>query len=538
MKKIIALLLALVMVLSLAACAGPADDTTTTTSGTTAGDELEPATVVWALPIDEMEGSDDVEAAFNDLLSEALPNTTVEFVWVGNYDNCLAATNMMLAGEERMDLMWSGWMYSQLQDVNDGNYLPLSDLVDKYAPNIKEEMSIWANDYASCTIDDELYMIPSIQPNSGVGSSKIEIKADALEYFNVEELCKELHASSKTTDRVYELVEEGIQNMIDAGKLTVGDNAWCFDGWALMYLGARGYARVCKSNAITWVYDPDAAEPTVMHFYETPGVRKALSVLEEWRNKGWFTESEMAGDRREDVYVPFWVNPDLNTMWTDLTEDYGVQYSADSDEYFVLCETYEQLYKPAASFSYATAMVVPFTAEEPERAMMVLDLLHDDEAGSVGNRLYNLLAYGFEEGSDYATEYGWANYTVTEDADGQDLVDNSILEGGNWNHYVNNWVLANTYKSLHDGSALTTAGAKEAGMKYWTEDYPKLKESLVSGKFVDTTPITNDLTACDTIMLEYYERIKWGHEDLLDEMLEKMGKNYDNVVAHLNTYLK
>lgn len=502
MKKMLALILALVMLACVfAGCskqadpsteAEPSDSATTDTEDTentqsaekiTSGDEeLEPVTLKWYYVGDEMEGSADVIEAFNKKLADVLPNTTLEIVYVGSYDPYFEQWPLLLAGGEEMDIAWEGWGTNLAQDAEDGNVLPLSELMNKYAPNLVKESEIWPADYDSCSKDGELYAIPSIQPTVRE-STTLSIDPSVVEYFDVDAILEETHSHDKLTEKFLDLLEEGLQKSVDAGAITLGDNSWCIDG-SLFELATRGYVSMDSSGMPTslgnFYIDPEANNDEVLFRYELPEVQMTAERMQKWAELGYFTQAQIAGQRQEGALEILRGNGNATASWLGADER-GVSAGMGNDgneKVFLLLDLPEQNYVGVSSFNYATAQVIPYTSKNPERAMMLLNLLHD-EPGTVGNDLMNLLCYGFEANSEEAAEYGWANYTAVEE-DGQMYADPSIRNGADSKHTMTNWVMGNTYKIMHDGGSLTTAERKTYAMDFWANKYPSFKTCLVS----------------------------------------------------------
>lgn len=512
-------------------------------------EELEPVTLKWYFPGEEMEGTSDVVEAFNARLAEVLPNTTVEFTFVGSFDPYGQQWPLLLAGGEEMDIAWEGWNTPLLQDVEDGNVLPLTGLIEQYAPNLVKEMEIWQDDYDCVTLEGEIYAIPSIQPNSVRQSSTVDIDEDIYEYFDVAAILDEAHANDKTTPRLLDLFEEGIQAAIDARALKVGDNSWYIVAESFISLSTRGYVRLDRSaHGGTWseyYVDPAVDNPEILYKYEIPEVKEAVERLKEMRAKGWFTESQAAGQIQEGANCVFNANPNPQGLWTDLVDEKGVKTTINGDDgrnkYVLLMEEPEQVYVGVSSFGYATAQVIPYTSKNPERAIMLLNLLHD-EVGTVGNDLVNLLCYGFESTSEEAAAYGWSNYTAVEQ-DGQLYVDTSIRGDAPSKHTMQNWVIGNTFKTMHDGSSLTTSGSKEYALKYWTDVYPNMRQCSVTGLRTDSTEVMDELEAVALVEQEYKDLISYGSGlNTLSECLDKMNASgldiiKENLQGQIDAYM-
>jgi len=205
---------------------------------------------------------------------------------------------------------------------------------------------------------------------------------------------------------------------------------------------------------------------------------------------------------------------------------YTVDYSetrADGQDinYVLINRPEENCQQPVGYGSESTYIVIPYTSENPERAMMLINLLHD-EVGTPGNDLYNLLCYGFKKGSPEAEEYGWYGYDEVE-KDGQMVRADYTGEM----HAMTNWVIGNTYKVLSDDTAMLTVASKENCMKFYTETYPNLPTNVVSNTAYILN-ITDYSSAVKAVVTEYEALIKAGScgsdkfEEVYAEFVAKM----------------
>lgn len=487
------------------------------TEATEEGKELEPVTLKWYLDATELEGSADVEEAFNALLAEVLPNTKVEFTYVESYaDNW----PMFMSGGESMDIAWAGWSTPFLQDVMDGNLLPLTDLIEEYAPNLQNEWATWQASYNSAVYEDEIYGIPGIQPIVPE-SQWFSVGGNFYEYLDNDAFAEELRSSKKLTSKLLDIIEAGIEAAIADGKFEVG-NFGCMSGLAY---ATRGYMMLGSSTYNMW-YDPEAENPVPMHMWELPEVQLLIERYVEWTDKGWYTESQLLNQMPEGVFevvgyysdwVANWANADergYELIPTDRFEDYYKVRAAAPGEGYV---------GPTNFGSESTYLVIPYTAENPERAIMLIDLLRD-EVGTIGNELINMLCYGFAKDSEEAEKYGWFNYAVGESEDGQMMVDTTARGDAASKHGLYNWAIGNTFKTMHDGSILTTAAAKEYALNYYETLYPTLKVTPLAGMLVDFSGLANEFGNVESVFAEYENQMNYavGGMELYEEVMKKM----------------
>lgn len=176
MKKLFALLLAAVMLLSLVACdtEKPVETKPQETQGNnkpveTKPVETEPAppvTVKWLTIVEEPEDADDVLAHINELLLERY-NLQLEVEWIGTgeyNDRTALAAN---AGED-YDIVYTtySWLNKFHENVAKEAFYDISGILDEHGAAIKEQLvpAIW--DVAK--VGDAIYAIPN-QQASGTG---------------------------------------------------------------------------------------------------------------------------------------------------------------------------------------------------------------------------------------------------------------------------------------------------------------------------------------------------------------------------------
>lgn len=538
-KRVLAYVLAAVVVLmTMSGCGNQTNESSTPTSSSVNNEkstesssetpkseeatvELEPVTLKWYYYGDEGEGTDDVIKVFNEKLADVLPNTTVDFEFVSDY---ATGWSMAMAASEEIDLAWAGWKTSMYTDALDGNYIVLTDLVNEYAPNIAKEIEIWQSDYESGSLDGELYAIPCVQP--AIPEAQAWRVDRMLEpYLDLEALMEEFHTTTKATAKSIDMIEAAIKAAIDDGVFKVGDTSWNINKQFYQW-GIRGYVQLGNNL----YYDSTGENPGVMYIFEIPEVKMLVEYMAKWRDWGWITETQVMDALPEGSRQLLIVNPAYNQNWADANE-IGVKiYEKDVDGYeklMLLTNKPEQGIKGITTFGSASSyVVVPFTSKNPERAMMLLNILHD-EAGTVGNDLLNLLCYGFEKNSAEAKEYGWYNYEAVEE-DGQLRVDTSVRGETAAKHEMTNWKMGNTYKTLADGTTLTTKASKEYAMKFYETVYPKMVETPITGLVKDTSGITLTLENITPVHKEYVSQIQFGCggsaevESLMGECMDKM----------------
>lgn len=444
--------------------------------------DLEPVTLKWYVPQPEDEKTSDVVEAFNAKLAEVLPNTTVEFVFFNDFDTYVTQLSMAFAGSEKIDIAWEGWLSPYYNDTADGNIMELTDLINEYAPNIVKEMEAWERTYSTVTFTDGgVYGVPCIQASSK-SSKTLEFDRSIEEYIDKDALLAAVEKSRENhsiTEEIYQIIEDTIQKAIDDGALTVGDLSWFITDNVPTRLDLLPYQKVGDRFYVNVFEDPEDWE--LLTNPETPDRQLAVDYMARWYDKGWITDTQLIDQlpsgaiRLVDANGKTWVGADENGI------DYYTNNADGSEKFRIRLERYEDMFQSETEYdANSTMLVLPYTCPNPERSMMLLNILHDEDESSVGNYLYNMLCFGFAKDSEEAEQYGWYSY-VRGEADGQYTFD---LEGEGVSavHYMEPWVMGNcfyTYDSvLSDNYSLA---AKEDAYDYEVNKYKEMEMSPLAG---------------------------------------------------------
>lgn len=408
MKKIITLVLVIVMLASLCLTGCNTTKPTEPTTGTqptgdtkpteTTAPQLEQKTVqIWMGGPGEQKDTAKVVKAFNDLLAKYVPNTTVEFTFIatGEYGEKFT---QMLAGEEPVDLAWTGWVVNIPNNVKDGNLLPLDDLIANYGKDIVEVLGQNVID-AHVHNDGKLYALPSWQGLYN-GRYAIYLVTDIVKLIEDKDWVKKMEAAhwaftdEPTGDNLrtlMRLLEKYYEVAKAAGKLGAGHAERTLGGWnyytGIDYTAAEKGMEVIRGDD-QFKYTNQFATDAAKVYYE---------ISAEWYDKGYmrkdFMTAEGLGEIKDGKITDTTYISYRDGYWTEAT----VKTTSDKWGLDVTAIT-------GANYGYvgqgfATSMGVPYCADEPERAMMVLNAIyaHAD--------LYNLLIFGIEG----------EHYTVNDD---------------------------------------------------------------------------------------------------------------------------
>lgn len=428
-KRTICLLLAMIMVLSivLAGCSKTAetpaaDETPATTepAETTDDTETPEAPEETAEPALEQKtiqlmitgsgkqaNSDKVWAAFNEQLQQYVPNTTVEFIDV-SFDEYSEKFSQVLASGEGVDLAWTGWLINKPQNIADGNLMPLDDLLAEYGQGIVDILGENVVEIHRNADDGKLYYLPSWQGLVGdrrgwlVVTEIAELAGDTWIEDTEAALNKWRNNYSEGTEAFQAVLDQATKYLAaakEAGKLGAGINTGRVFGWS-MYNGTRSNPGVGGSE-IGIPFEDNTF--TVIDGVASEHYKLYAKTMADWYKEGYIRSDIMSVDT-STLTMP------KNGEITDTTYVFSCDpYLTEADQDAATADAgMDMTYLPVeenASLILGgdTSYAIPYCADEPERAMMVLNAIYSQPD------LYNTLIYGIE-GEDYTKN---ADGTIT-----------------------------------------------------------------------------------------------------------------------------
>ena len=350
--------------------------------------------------------SDKVWAAFNEQLQQYVPNTTVEFIDVP-FEEYSEKFSQVLASGEGVDLAWTGWLINKPQNIADGNLMPLDDLLAEYGQGIVDILGENVVEIHRNAADGKLYYLPSWQGLCGerrgwlVVTEIAELAGDTWIDDTKAALNKWRNNYSGIEDfqAVLDQATKYLAAAKEAGKLGAGINTGRAFGWS-MYNGMYSFLGVGGAEiGITYcdgtftVKDGVAGEHYKLY----------AKTMADWYKEGYIRSDIMSVDT-STLTTP------KNGEITDTTYVFSCDpYLTEADQEAAIADAgMDMTYLPIEENAYLilggdTSYAIPYCADEPERAMMVLNAIYSQPD------LYNTLIYGIE-GEDYTKN---ADGTIT-----------------------------------------------------------------------------------------------------------------------------
>lgn len=531
MKKLLALLLAAVMVLGLAACASSTNPTESTAAPaasddaqteapaeTTAAAELEPVTLkIWfhgssVTP----EASAKVMEAVNAYLKDKI-NATIDPIW-GTWGDFDTAVVTALAGGDDVDMYftcnWSADEYNKY--ARDGYWVKLDDMLPTYAPELVAAVpqGIW--DCAKTNGFDGMgiYAVPALKDTAtqncwdvnGTLLAELGYDVDAvcaagLDYYSDEfeemlKKAKEYKASQGEND-FYPLVVEPVvlERMVTGSSIVSGD----LNG---AYMLSYYYDTEHPSNDIGSEF---------VNKYGTEEFAKYAKRTYELAQKGYISPSTQNVGTSNDYLSAC----QKSASYLFGTQSYAYGYEHDTSA----SRGIDVRYVPAdAPYMDATSgqgamMAISATSKNKERALMFLNLLNTDPT------LMTMMNYGLED------------YTYTKNANGTiDFITDARANYSPWRNGM--------------GNIRILPPTSSEGITYWDDfaAYYNSAEALPYGSFIfDNSPVEIQGGALANVYAEYAFNLMSGAVDpdaVLPEFLSKMETaGINEFVAEANSQL-
>ncbi len=465
------------------------------------GDGGEKVKLKWVLGGPGMQrDSEEVWALFNEKLMAVLPNTEVEFEVISTTDYA-EKWKLIAASSEKVDIAWHGWMVDFENEVRNGSYIAIDELLDAHAPKLKAALPEWV--WNSMKLDGKIYAIPNYQMMVSRPTAIRTPEALADEYLDKERIntaFKNWHDSEGQypTDEVFDAIEDYCGKLKEAGKLGLGVSpeifSWINNVSGSLKVDPYGHAIKHEDGKVTF----NDNRPLEENFY-----RRIAGLYEKgYIRKDALTVSDMKKDNGKEGGYIMWIHnyDDFTKQSEDIQYGMPIYYIATSGSNEIECV---RNYKPSA-----TNTAITRTCENPERAMQLLEVINDP----ANKELYNLLVYGIE-GKHYEKESDNRIKTIGYDG-------TPTMESG---YGIQKWIIGNTFNAYETQTDVP-------GYNEYIEEvlHGKSVDSILLGFTFDSDPVKNEIAQIKSIEAEY-SGLKTGAHANWKEMLDAKHKKLSEV---------
>ena len=383
--KSISLLLTLAMILSVTLCVGAV-------GASAAEEELEHVDLVMYLLGDRTPDFDKVFEQINEKL-EAEINATIEvkFMGWGEYEQQYP----LLFASDEFDIIYSAdWAFYNSQASKQGFWEITREALEQYAPLTAETM--YEDAWEQAKVDGKVYMLPMNYKE--LTAYVFMVRGDLMDKYGIEKI--------ESMDDMEAYLDAIAQNEPSMIPLDIGSD---FDDRMLydLFYKAGTYDHLEKVNPEQLMGYIQTGDETCTAFNETedPAFLASVQKLKDWKDRGFWSKSAA-------------VNTQTNVESFKAGKGAAALLNINNakSEYTTIVQSHPewdvrvvdaQYDAPAIVQSYlANGMCIYANSKNPERALMALDLLRNDE------QLHDLFSYGIE--GEHYIDNGDGTITLTD----------------------------------------------------------------------------------------------------------------------------
>lgn len=156
---------------------------------------------------------------FNKKLAEKIPGVNINFEIIPPSDFS-EKYKLLSASNEPLDLIWTGYVLNFAQEVRNGSYIALDELLDKYGTQVKQELPTWIWDKVK--IDNKIYAVPIYQMMAA--KKGMRVHSDMAKKYNLdEEKFSQLFQNNKyMTQECYDAISDYLAKLKAGGDIQKG----------------------------------------------------------------------------------------------------------------------------------------------------------------------------------------------------------------------------------------------------------------------------------------------------------------------------
>lgn len=530
MKKILALLLAVVMVLSLTACGGGTSSSGSTsgaanndssgtadnsTSQPAQGSDLEPVTLkMWFHGSNVTpEASEKVMAEVNAYLKDKI-NVTLDPIW-GTWGDFNDSVVTALSGGDDVDIYftcnWSGDEYNKY--ARNGYWVKLDELLPQYGADLLETIpqSIWDCAKTNGADGNGVYAVPGLKDTATQYCFDVNGTLLAELGYDVDAVCA----------AGLDMYSDEFEEMLKKAKEVKGANFYplVMEPVVMERIGTTTSIITGASTLLSYYYDPEHPSndtgAKLVNKYATEEFKKYADRIYYLSQQGYISSSTQSTATSNDYRNSVQATGDylFNTLPYAFGCELDYSKARKIDVRAVPCD------KPFmdATSGQGAMMAISVTSKNPERALMFLNLLNTDP------ELMTMVNYGLE------------GYTYNKNGDGTiTFIDDARANYTPWTNGV--------------GNVRILPPTDAQGADFWdrfTAYYNTAETLPIQGFVFDPSDYEQEMAALANVYEEYGFNLMGGAVDpdtALPEFLAKLEEaGIDKIVsgaqAQLDAYL-
>ena len=446
--------------------------------------DLEPYNLTLALPIfgavpPDLEA---VEAEMNKI-TQAEINTTIDIlpISIGAWQQQM---NLMTSSGEKLDLLFefgSGYPH----DAAAGKIMPMDEVLEKHGQGIME--AVGEKFMKAAAIDGKIYGVP-VYTAYGT-QSVIYMRKDLVEKYQIDITSIQ---SIEDLGPVFETIKANEPGIIPLAS-----------GRSTPLNFYRNYDRLGDSIGVLPGFDNGLK---VENLYELEDYKKNVELMRQWFKAGYINKD--AATTQTTVQQMVKADKAFSYFWADKPGQMAGETLATGKE-LVVVNLLPEIYTTTNDVLIGLWSIAA-QSENPERAMMMLNLLYTNE------KLTNLFVWGIE-----GKHYVKVSETQIDFPEG---VDSSTV-----GYRITDWLGGN--KTLMYVFKTDAADLRKQERAF----NDSIKPSRAFGFAFNAQPVKNEITAINTVIEQYRQGLETGTVDpsnKLDEFNKKLkAAGLDKVIA-------
>lgn len=464
MRKILALVMALCMLLGMTAAV--------------AESELPYVELDWYVCESTQTANQQVWDALNTYFVEKI-NAKINFHFISPDEYNSKMTPILMSGQ-KADIINVNSNLNYVEWTKKGAFVAIDELLTTYAP---ETTALVGEDFFDAMkVDGKIYGIPSVKDSVQMYSAilnktvwedlGVEIPEEITDY---RDLVPYLYTLYEARNEKYpELKEQGVPITRSYPEIT----KWVQFEQINSLIGTN-------VNGVPGMTGFAADGTEVFSIYQTEEYKEMCRTIGKMRTDGLFyNQGDVWYFDSDRVFSNTYPLRDIGSGWVECA-----QYAHDSTHTYESCMVPYKYNVATTNYLHAAANCISSTSENPERAMMALELINTDEY------VATTLRFGTE--GDF-----W-----TQNEDGTINTDGTLNNDKNANFY---------WYGAQFGAVVKAKVPASSGSAQFMEKMAAANAKGVPGNMgfiFDPTPVQNEIAACSAVIDEFDVNLRYGKID-------------------------
>jgi putative aldouronate transport system substrate-binding protein len=487
-----------------ASTTAPAAATTTETATATAAtatdapaattEALQPYEIIFAFPGDQYKDMPAVQEAMSKI-TQAKINATVKLMPI-SWSAWAQQTTLMIAGNEKIDVIFSSNYFNYDSVVAKGELLPIEDLLETYGQDIKKVVD---SEILNCSsIGGHLYAVPSTRDFAA--DFGVVMRKDLVDKYKIDVTSLKTYSDLTAVFQTIKQNESGVMPTVKGGDITT-------------FVQQIMNTQFDRLDNWFGVLPMNSGDLKVVNMFETKEYSDAVDLVRSWFTAGYISkDAATSKEQGTDVIKA----GKAFSILVPMKPGYELQVSTQCATTMVAA----RFTKPITNTSNVANVMesIAKTTGDAKRSMMFLNLMYSDKD------LINLFDNGIES----------VDYVKT--SDDPNVIDfPSGITAANTGYTSCNWMVGNNYLSY-----------------VWKGDDPQLwtkmaefNQSSVRSKALgfsfNVEPVKTEIAAVTNVQNQYQLGLETGTLDpkvTLPEYISKLkAAGIDKIITEKQSQL-